>query len=149
MAAIIFCFNFCNNIVIHNSSGILFLIQWLILRDTSAPPGLYIEVVGGALVMMSSFSVPLYDLLVDKCKVKQNWLTWSIRCVLFWAIKQCCVFFSFIRCVMLPPTEWVHIWTVMFLPNMLAGGECTQEQHKTLNWSLFNRNISRKASKPL
>ncbi len=55
----------------------LFLIQWLILGDISGPPGLFFEVVGGVLVMISSFSVPLYDLMVDKCKMKQNWWTWS------------------------------------------------------------------------
>ncbi len=49
-----------------------FSIQWLILRDISGPPGLYIEIAGGILVMISSFSVPLYDLVVEKCKMKQN-----------------------------------------------------------------------------
>ncbi len=50
----------------------LFLIQWSILGDISSPPGLYIEIAGGILVMVSSFSVPLYDLMIYKCKQREQ-----------------------------------------------------------------------------
>ncbi len=45
----------------------LFLIQWSILHDIAGPPGLYVEVFGAVLVMISSFIVPVYDVVVDKC----------------------------------------------------------------------------------
>ncbi len=50
----------------------LFLIQWAVLRDLAGSPGLYVEVLGAVLVMISSFLVPVYDFVVDKCKQKET-----------------------------------------------------------------------------
>ncbi len=44
----------------------LFLIQWFILGDMDGPPGLYVEVFGAVLVVVSSFSVPVCDVVFDK-----------------------------------------------------------------------------------
>ncbi len=90
----------------------LFVIQWLILGDVSVPPSLYIEVVGGVFVMISSFSVPLHDVVVDKRKQKQsiflqwksvvsgqNWLT-QITCTCTWSSK----------CVFLAQALWVRFF---------------------------------------
>ncbi len=44
----------------------LFFIQWIFLGDISGPPGVYIEISGALLVMVSSFSVPLCDAFQTK-----------------------------------------------------------------------------------
>ncbi len=49
-----------------------FFIQWAVLGDIPGPPGVYVEVFGAVLIVVSSFLVPVYDFAVDSRKCNEQ-----------------------------------------------------------------------------